>query len=229
MNLKGRLLQIAQLVKRNSIVVDIGCDHGLLSIYLIQNNIASFAYASDINILPLESAKANIEKYHLENKIKVVLSDGLSSFENINFDYVIIAGMGGSLIINILDKHFDLIKDKKLILQPNVNDAGLRKYLIKNNLFISNDFLIKENNIIYDIIEVDNSKSEISDYNNVDYLVGKYNLKRNNPLIIEKINILISKYQNILDKISNDNERFLEYKTILNELMVKKNELNENN
>lgn len=225
MKLKNRLLEISKLVKLNSIVIDVGCDHGLLSIYLTENNISSYVYATDVNIQPLNSAKNNILKHRLEDKIKVVLSDGLAGFENVQFDCVIIAGMGGSLIIEILDKHLDLIKDKQLILQPNINDHGLRKYLINNNLIISNDYLVKENDIIYDIIEVDNINKDIDNYLEVDYLLGLYNIKRNDTLIVEKLDALINKYKDILSKISKDSAKFIEYNKMLKELVVKKHEL----
>ncbi len=228
MKLNKRLLQIAKLVQPNSIVVDIGCDRGFLSIYLIKNKIASYAYASDVNEEPLTSAKNNIKEYQLEEKIEAVLSDGLTKFKDINFDTLVIAGMGGSLIIDILDKYLDLIRDKHLILQPNINDNGLRKYLINNNFKITNDYLVKDNDIIYDIIEVNNKKNvnvDDKDWTNLDFLIGYYNLERNDELCKLKVDKLIAKYQRLLNEIPQSNYKYQEVEKTFKELMVIKDEL----
>lgn len=232
MKLDNRLLQIAKLVQPNSIVVDIGCDHGFLSIYLVSNGITKFAYASDVNQFPLKSAQSNIKKYHLEKQIKTVLSDGLSEFEKIDFNTLVIAGMGGSLIVEILSNHLELVKDKHLILQPNVNDAGLRKFLVENNLKIINDYIVKENNIFYDIIEVDNKKdSDIlnHDWSILDYIIGYYNLKRDDELVRIKIVKTIGKYHKLLCKIPISNPKYANVEKIFKELMVKNDELTKNN
>ena len=99
-----RLLEIASLVPVHSTVVDVGCDHGLLDIYLTLHRNCKCT-ASDINENCLKSARENIKKYSLVDKIKVVKSDGLNDVKYNKTDYIIIAGMGTNTILRILENH----------------------------------------------------------------------------------------------------------------------------
>ena len=81
MNISKRLKVIGDLVPDNSFILDIGCDHALLSIYAVTKNKSVKAIASDINEGPLKTAKSNIKKYDVEDKIKLKQEDGLNAFE----------------------------------------------------------------------------------------------------------------------------------------------------
>ena len=100
-SIDDRLKSIASLVDKCESFADIGTDHGYLPIYLISNNIANFGYACDVAIGPLNSAKENISKYQLNDKIMTILSDGLEKVPYVNT--VIMAGMGGILITQLLN------------------------------------------------------------------------------------------------------------------------------
>ena len=127
-----RLLAAAEYVAVSSvknsdgkkICADIGCDHGYLSIYLIEKGICDFVYASDINEKPVSIAKKNISARDtrglgLSEKIEIRLGDGLSGLENKGINYVIICGMGGEVISGILDRCRDFWKNGvNFILQP---------------------------------------------------------------------------------------------------------------
>jgi len=89
-----RLNVIADLVEDNSRIVDIGCDHGLLDIYLVQTKKNIKVIASDINENALSNAINNIKKYKLDNVIKTVISNGLNNIDTTNLDTIIISGMG---------------------------------------------------------------------------------------------------------------------------------------
>ena len=112
-----RLETLSAFININDIVLDIGCDHGLLGIYLtLTKNIK--VISSDINIGPLEMAKENIKKYNLEDKIETRLGNGLDVMsEDINT--IVISGMGGDNIIKILNCIKSYPNIKKLILSPN--------------------------------------------------------------------------------------------------------------
>ena len=98
-----RMKAIISLIDKAEVLADIGADHGLLSIYAAKNNLAKTVYACDINSLPLQKAKINIEKNGVSDRVIPVLSDGLS-FVHDKAETVVIAGLGGEVISEILKK-----------------------------------------------------------------------------------------------------------------------------
>ncbi len=135
--LDNRLLACASFVRKNCIAADIGSDHAYLPIYLVKNGICKSAIASDINKGPVERAKINIMVAGLCGKVIPVLADGLDKACMYLPDDIIIAGMGGELIRDIL-KASDYVKSNKvrLILQPMTMPDVLRAYLCKNGFNI---------------------------------------------------------------------------------------------
>ena len=99
-----RLELIASFIPDNSKVIDIGCDHGLLDIYLYQNKKNISAIASDINKDPVRKSKLNISLEGLSEKIETRLGGGLEPIKTKEVDGIIIAGMGGNLIRDILEE-----------------------------------------------------------------------------------------------------------------------------
>ncbi|KJF26884.1 hypothetical protein TZ02_10895 [Clostridium aceticum] len=153
MKLTPRLKKIADLVPINSKVSDIGTDHGYLPIYLLQNNIASHVIASDVNKGPLETAEKNIYLHGYVDKIEMRLGSGLEVLKAGEVDTIIIAGMGGILISELLDKAPNIVnKIHTFILQPMQAQEDLRRYLVANNFKITKDLLVKEDHRIYEII-----------------------------------------------------------------------------
>ena len=102
MNLSKRLQSVATLVPVGVRVIDIGCDHAYLDIFLTQNN-NNKCIATDINENALNGAKYNIEKYNLKGKIEVKLTDGLKDIEVKDSDTIVISGMGTHTILSILN------------------------------------------------------------------------------------------------------------------------------
>ena len=133
-----RIKAIASFVSKEDIVVDIGCDHGYLDIYLKENNLCQEVIASDIKESALNMAKSNFQKRKL--KIKTFLSDG---FNNIDayFNTAVIAGMGTTTILKILNSDK---KPDKLIIASNNELAKLRLNL--NNI----GYMIKDEKVIFD-------------------------------------------------------------------------------
>lgn len=140
--LSNRLKSLALFVDKTDSLVDIGCDHALLSIYLTKNNLCKKVIASDININALNNAKTNIKKCNL--KIETILSDGLDNIDTSQINTLIISGMGTSTIIHILNNKEKLKPIKKIIIQSNNNHESLRRNL--NHL----GYYLKEENIIYE-------------------------------------------------------------------------------
>ena len=150
-NLSSRLKLISEFVPLNSKVMDIGCDHGLLDIYLYQNRIVKKIIASDINFSALSNAIENIKANKLEKEIETRLSDGL---ENIHaedeIDTLVIAGMGSNTIVNMLKKDIKkLDKIKTIIIQSNTKLEFLRSEIVKLNYYIADEAIIEDNKKIY--------------------------------------------------------------------------------
>ncbi len=155
MELTPRLLKIAQEIRSDEKVGDIGTDHGYLPIYLIKNRIANSVIATDINQEPLNAAWRNIKTHGLEACIKTKLGAGTIPLEKEVLDVVIVAGMGGKLIAEILKNSYTLKRTvNRLILQPMQQQAELRRYLFEEGYCIEKDLLVEEGRRIYEILVV---------------------------------------------------------------------------
>lgn len=142
MKISKRLRSLAELVDSNDIIADIGCDHALLDVYLVFNNIVNKAYASDVNSNALRCGINNVNKYNLSDRIVIRLDDGINNIpEDINT--LIISGMGSSTIVKILDSS-RLNQIDKLIIQSNNDYYLLRKYLVSKGYYIFDE------NSVYD-------------------------------------------------------------------------------
>ena len=185
----------------NDKVVDLACDHALLSIYIYLNKKNVKVISSDINTLPLNVAKDNIKKYNLEDKIEVRLSDGLKNIKNNEFDTIIIAGLGGKTIVNILNEDINKTKRaKKIIIQANNNIYGVRKLLTQNKYKIIDEKLVKENNVISTIILFEKVDQKVK-YTKDELIFGPILICNNNHLFNELINKEINKTEKILNQV----------------------------
>ena len=149
-----RLLACSAFVTKGDRVADIGCDHGYLGVHLLQNDIASFVIASDINCQPLDSARRNAQKYGVADKMSFHLSDGLAVLPR-DFDTLVCAGMGADTMIHIL-KNAPWLKNEQytLILQCQSKTPTLRKYLSDNGFSITGETVLKDGRFLYTIMEV---------------------------------------------------------------------------
>lgn len=169
-SLSERLSAVAFLVKKGSIVADIGTDHGYIPVYLVKNNIAQRALASDVNKGPLSSCRSLVEEENLDDKIKVILSDGLDNIPSEEYDTLIIAGMGGELICTILSKAANL-KDKHIIVNPMTHPELVREYLYSNGFEINNDLIVKESKHYYSVFDAIFT-GNIQNKNKIDFYLG---------------------------------------------------------
>ena len=137
MQLTPRLKTIAEKISQNATVADIGTDHAYIPIYLVENHISSTIYACDINQGPLNTAKTQIEKHGYSKEITSKLGPGLEPIAGLGVDNIIIAGMGGILIKEIIQANKETaFRAKKLILQPMIAQEELRRYLVENGFQI---------------------------------------------------------------------------------------------
>ncbi len=183
-----RLEAIATLVPINSNVIDIGCDHGLLDIYLYQKRISSKIIASDINGLALNNAKENIKRNHLEGIIETRLGNGLDSLnQEDNIDTIIISGMGANTIIGIIKNNTKKLSNiSTIIIQSNTKNELIRKEITKIGYQINEEQIVKDNNKIYIIIRFIKAAKKAK-YTSKELYFG--------PILLEKDSLLFKEYQ----------------------------------
>lgn len=198
MKISNRLKTICDFIPDNSRVLDIGCDHALLDIYLTINKNCD-CIASDINTNVLELSKSNVQKYNLEDKIKIIKSNGINNIEDFENRYVVIAGMGTNLILSIIDNiKFSKIND--LIIQTN-NDLDLfRKKIYKYNFCIEDEQIVYENKKYYVIFKLKKGKIK---YNYYECLLGPILLRKNCEIRKKYYKYLYMKYNNIYNNLPN--------------------------
>ncbi len=197
-----RLLKIADKVKQNSIVADIGTDHGYVPVYLMQNKICKKVIASDISKGSLKKIEDYVLIKSLDEKIDIRLGNGLEVLKPYEVDTVIIAGMGGVLITEILDKDWSLTNSiNNFILQPMIGAKELREYLINNSFNILENDLVKEDGKYYEIIIAEKGKMKMPE--EIFLELPKDMLKSNNPLVGEYVEYKIKYAESILNDIFN--------------------------
>ena len=194
--ISDRLSSLAKYIEKDDIIADIGCDHALLDVYLIKENIKDNIIISDISSNALEQGINNIKKYKLDNFIDVRCGNGLEVLnDNDVVNTIIISGMGTNTILKILsNKYID--KLNKLIIQSNRDYYELRKGICAKGFYIKKEEVITDNNKIYINIVFIRGKKQ---HNNNEL---KYGTK---DMINKKIyyNHLINKYEKILENTIN--------------------------
>lgn len=135
---------------KRPVVADIGCDHGYVSIYLVESGIAGRAIAMDVRKGPLSGAASNIHDYGLSDCITTRLSDGLKALEPGEADAIIIAGMGGKLMMRILEEGDPVALGACYgVLQPQSDLGEFRKYLRDKGYVILDEKVILDDGKYY--------------------------------------------------------------------------------
>ena len=158
--LSKRLESLIKYIDKNDKLIDIGCDHGLIDIYLVKNNIINSIIISDIHEGALKAGQENVKKHHLEKQIDARLGNGLEVLKQDEvIDTVLISGMGTSTILKILNNNY-LKNINKLILQSNNNHEELRKEVVKLGFIITDEefFTDKKKNYINIVFKRGNKK-----------------------------------------------------------------------
>ena len=188
-----RLLAIASLIDKGSSVLDVGTDHAYLPIILSQNKKCKSIIASDVSSNALKMAKDNLKKYHI-NDVKLILSNGLDSI-NKDYDTIVLAGMGTSTIIKILENKK---LPNNLIISSNNDLYKLRNFMNSIGYKIINEIIVYENKKFYDIIKYQKGKEKLSYYKK---MYGKSNDKNYFKYLLEKDRLIYAKVK-FFNKIS---------------------------
>lgn len=184
MKLSHRLRTIASFVPEGSRVADIGTDHGYIPIYLVQNHIAKHAIAMDIRKGPLERAAGHIKDFRLQEQIEVRLSDGLTRLLPGEADTVVIAGMGGGLLIHILEegRHvWDTVEN--FILSPQSDISDVRCYLEEHGFCIRREVMLTDEGKYYTVMDV--GKGVMSCDRPIHQRYGRYLLDKKDKVLLE--------------------------------------------
>lgn len=148
-----RLLLCAALIPPGSRVADIGTDHGYLAIHLLQTGRAPFVTAADLRPQPLAVARANAAKYGVQERMDFLLSDGLQKLSPDAADVIVMAGMGGDLMVRLLqDAPWVCSARYTLVLQPQSAGQALRRYLSENGFCIEQEALVQDGRFLYTVL-----------------------------------------------------------------------------
>lgn len=159
-----RMKAVADMVIPGSRVCDIGCDHAFVSIYLVANGIADRVIASDVRTGPCAIARDNISRWGMSDRIDLRLGDGLGTVDPGEADSVIIAGMGGMLITDILEAGKAVVERAgQLVLQPQSELEHVRRYIYENGWNISDEKMLVDAGKYYVVMNVDVSKNKDSE------------------------------------------------------------------
>lgn len=202
MKISNRLMEIVNFVPKNSIVADIGTDHGQIPIYLILNKLSKKVIATDISRGSLQKTIDYVAGLKLENHIESRLGDGLDPIKPFEIDTVIMAGMGGILIRDILEKNKE-VRDSinNFIFQPMIASKELREYLLNNHFEIIDEGLVKEDNKFYEIIYAKRGLGFIEE--DIHLEIGRKLIDKNHPLLGEFLQYKIDVGKSIMAKLGD--------------------------
>lgn len=209
LNLTPRLKIIADSIQGFDTVADIGSDHAHLLIYLAEKGRIKSAVATDVNSGPVKISRGRIRSHGLETKIDVRQGNGLEVINPGEAEVIVIAGMGGILIRDILDESLKVAESAKLlILQPMRDSGKLRKWLLKHGFDIFDEELVKEQDKIYEVLWA-KPTGEAREVNRL-LLIGDRLIEKKHPLLTEFINRKTNELEMVmaaLEDIDSDNCR----------------------
>lgn len=200
--LSRRLKTAASMVSRGNRVADIGCDHAHTSIYLVQCGISHKIIAMDIHKGPLARATENVKRYGCGDFIELRLSNGAEHLEPGEVDTILISGMGGPLIIRILE-NCTWIKENKieLVLQPQSEIPEVRRFLHKSGYCITRESMLTEDGKHYTVLKAVPGKEHYE--REVWYQYGRFPLEERNESLRTFLEYGREKYQGVLETLKN--------------------------
>ncbi len=219
--LDARLSAVACLVRNGSVTADIGTDHAYLLCYLIENNICPEGIAADINKGPLENARRTVIECDIYDKVRLILSDGLKNVPENSADDIVVAGMGGILISEIIE-NAPWLKNKKIniIAQPMTHAEILREYFCKNGFRINREVVATDGKRLYVAVSASYT-GETVNYPRSYYYLGEL-LKNSDEIskkYVEKVILTLEKKLNALNNAGVPDEENLA--ELLNEIKMK--------
>lgn len=208
MELSLRLSAVAELVTEGNRLVDVGCDHGYLPVYLVEKKKIPGAVAADVGKGPLSRAEEHIRQSGLEAYIETRLSNGLQEIEKGEGDTLVIAGMGGPLMERILTEGRRALGGfRELILQPQSDVPHVRRFLLAKGFRVTEERIVLEEGKFYFIIKAvpetgGNSRVQENPWTEQDFLFGKSLLESRHPVLKKYLQRELMIRDRILDRIA---------------------------
>ncbi|WP_396424799.1 tRNA (adenine(22)-N(1))-methyltransferase [Lactococcus cremoris] len=204
--LSKRLKAVADYVDKGAKLADIGSDHAYLPTYLVQKNEVEFAVASEVVKGPFEIAKNHVAQANLKENIQVRLANGLAAIENVDkIDTIVIAGMGGILISEILEAGKGKLSSvKRLILQANNHEDTLRQWLTEHQFVIKAEQILLEAGKFYEIIVAEPTTNENPVLSANDLLFGPFLSKEKSVIFQQKWQKELNTLNKIIDRLPDE-------------------------
>ena len=204
MCLTPRLKIIADSIENCKCVADIGSDHAYLPIYLVKHKKVKKAIATDVNIGPANNSKKRIQLHGLDNFIVIRVGFGLNVLEKGEAEILVISGMGGLLIADILKQSLEIAKSAgQLILQPMRDSYLLRKWLVENGFKIIDVEIVKEGNKFYEMMWV-KPYDNVNEPQAINYIDDKL-LNKKSLVLKDYIDSKIKEYETIIERVKAQN------------------------
>lgn len=220
MDLSQRLIKIEELIPNCSCLADVGTDHAYIPILAVSNGKCHKAIATDINKGPVNKAAKNISEHLMEKIIQTRLGPGLSVLKEGEADTIVIAGMGGNMISDILSQDMRKAKAAKtLILQPMTHQDVLRETLRSLGFKIIDEELVREDRRYYQIIKASSGNGDAY-RNKAEYMLGLKLIEKKHPLLKEYINYHKEQLGRVLERIdpNEQRERYTEVNSLICEM-----------
>ena len=222
------MLAIANLVDNSKVLADVGCDHAYISINLLEKGKVDRIIASDLREGPLNIAKDNIKLEGFEERIETRLCAGLCGYEAGEVDTILISGMGGMLVKEILSESIDVVRRADtLILEPQSDLRVVRAYLKDIGFEIIDEDMLNEGGKYYQIIKAVKSKERMEVCEDIGAMAenefGPILIKKKHPVLLEFLKKRKNHYERLLQ-----NKSFLTSQSATNNdrIAIIENELN---
>ncbi|PKR79014.1 tRNA (adenine(22)-N(1))-methyltransferase TrmK [Halalkalibacillus sediminis] len=203
--LSKRLQNVAEFIPVTTRkFADIGSDHAYLPCYICENNKNTRAIAGEVNQGPHDAALRQVQSAGLQDRIEVRLGDGLGVISPNEVDCVTIAGMGGTLISNILTEQVENLSGvDRLVLQPNIDASSIRMFAKNFQWQIVNEKIFEDDGYIYEILVLEPQESLEKNLTEKEMYLGPILMREKNEAFYKKWEKVLDKKINIIEQMKN--------------------------
>ena len=226
LQLSKRLRAVASLAGNAGILADVGTDHGYIPVYLLECGMIRRAIAMDINQGPLLRAREYIQQYGMEDRIETRLSDGLSALHPGEADTIVIAGMGGALMMRILSQKAETARAaRRLVLQPQSELFAFRRFLSEHGYEIKEEDMVYEDGKFYSIMaaEYGETAADKQQFTDTELKYGPLLIRQLHPVLQQYLQRQQEQKEKILDSLKKNakqdvSQRIMQIKKELTEM-----------
>ncbi|MDD3221477.1 MAG: class I SAM-dependent methyltransferase [Lachnospiraceae bacterium] len=205
LKISKRLEQVAGMVPKGTRLADVGTDHGYVPLWLLERGLITSAIGMDVNKGPLLRAEENRNKYGFQEMMELRLSDGLEKLKPGEADTVLAAGMGGPLMIRILEEGTSVLMDiDTLVLQPQSEIASVRRYLLEHDFRIQEEIMLVDEGKYYMAMKAVHGITD--GWTETEYLFGKHLLENKHPVLLEYLKKEKALYQSIKTRLEKESQ-----------------------